>query len=231
MISEFFNQFLYLPLLNVLVILCLFLPGQDFGLAVIIITIAFKVIMLPLNKKMEKNKNDLNKIQPEIKKIQKEFKDDDAKQLEKMKGLYKEYNINPLNSFVPLLVQFPILIALYQVFLNKFNPSDLYSFVPYSGNINYSFLGIDLMTPSLILAALTVIIYFVQMKKSFSQTKNTGDKKGGIPANLQKQMPYFFSLLTFFILVRIPSAVALYLAVSSLFAMAQQHILNKNESK
>ena len=62
MISEFFNQFLYRPLLNVLVVLCLFLPGQDFGLAVIIITVAFRAFLLPLNKKMEKNRKDLVKI-------------------------------------------------------------------------------------------------------------------------------------------------------------------------
>jgi len=232
MISEFFNQFLYRPLLNILIVLCLFLPGQDFGLAVIILTIAFKSFLLPLNNKMEKNRKDLVKIQPEIKKIQKDFKEDEAQQLEKLKTLYKEYNINPLNSFVPLLIQFPILIALYQVFLKGLNQSDLYEFIPSSGGIDYSFLGIDLMTSSVILAVFAGIIYFVQLKKSLSQqTKQTGDKKGDIPAGFQKQMPYFFSLLTFFVLLRIPAAVSLYLITSSLFTMTQQYILNKNELK
>ena len=231
MISEFFNQFLYRPLLNILIVLCLFLPGQDFGLAVIIVTVAFKSFLLPLNKKMEKNRKDLVKIQPEIKKIQKEFKGDEAQQLEKIKGLYKEYKINPLSSFVPLLIQFPILIALYQVFLNGLNQSDLYGFIPYSGSINYSFLGIDLTTSSLVLAILAGIIYFVQIKTSLSQTKNPNDKKNNVMAGFQKQMPYFFSLLTFFVLIRIPAAVSLYLMISSLFTMTQQYILKKNESK
>jgi len=231
MISEFFNQFLYRPLLNILIVLCLFLPGQDFGLAVIIITVAFKAFLLPLNKKMERNRKDLIKIQPEIKKIQKEFKDDEIKQLEKIKVLYQKYKINPLNSFVPLLVQFPILIALYQVFLKGLNQSDLYDFIPYSGSINYSFLGIDLTTSNLVLAVLAVIVYFIQVKVSLNQTKKIDNKKEGIAANFQKQMPYFFSFLTFFVLVRIPSAVSLYFMISSLFTMTQQYILSKNESK
>ena len=231
MISEFFNQFLYRPLLNILIVLCLFLPGQDFGLAVIIVTVAFKAFLLPLNKKMEKNRKDLVKIQPEIKKIQKEFEGDEAQQLEKIKNLYKEYKINPLNSFVPLLIQFPILIALYQVFLNGLNQSDLYEFIPYSGSINYSFLGIDLTTSSLVLAVLAGMIYFVQIKTSLNQTKKSDNKKNDVMAGFQKQMPYFFSLLTFFVLVRIPAAVSLYLMISSLFTMTQQYILKKNESK
>ncbi len=231
MISEFFNQFLYRPLLNILIVLCLFLPGQDFGLAVIIITVAFKAFLLPLNKKMEKNRKDLIKIQPEIKKIQKEFKDDEAKQIEKLRALYGEYKINPLNSFVPLLIQFPLLIALYQVFLKGLSRSDLYDFIPYPGSINYSFLGIDLTNSSLVLAVLAGIIYFVQLKISLNQTKKTKSKKNDISAKFQKQMPYFFSFLTFFVLVRIPAAVSLYLVISSLFTMTQQYILSKNESK
>jgi YidC/Oxa1 family membrane protein insertase len=231
MISEFFNQFLYRPLLNVLVLLCLYLPGQDFGLAVIILTVAFKSFLLPLNKKMAKNQKDLMKIQPKIKKIQKDFKDDNEQQLEKIKSLYKEYDVNPLSSFVPLLIQFPILIALYQVFLKGLNPTDLYSFIPNSAGINYSFIGIDLMIPSLTLAILAVIVYFVQIKISLNKTKQVDKKKNDISAGFQKQMPYFFSFLTFFVLIKVPAAVALYLTVSSLFTMTQQYILNKNELK
>ena len=129
------------------------------------------------------------------------------------------------------MIQFPILIALYQVFLNGLNQSDLYSFIPFSEGINYSFLGIDLTTSSLVLAILAGMVYFVQMKISLKQTKKTNDKKNDIAASFQKQMPYFFSLLTFFVLVRIPAAVSLYLMVSSLFTMTQQYILSKNESK
>ena len=129
------------------------------------------------------------------------------------------------------MIQFPILIALYQVFLNGLNQSDLYEFIPYSGSINYSFLGIDLTTSSLVLAVLAGIIYFIQIKTSLNKTKDTSDKKNNAMAGFQKQMPYFFSLLTFFVLIRIPAAVSLYLMISSLFTMTKQYILKKNESK
>ena len=129
------------------------------------------------------------------------------------------------------MVQFPILIALYQVFLKGLNPEDLYSFIPNSASINYSFFGIDLMTSSLGLALLAVVVYFVQIKISLKKTKQVDKKKNDISVGFQKQMPYFFSILTFFVLVRVPAAVALYLTISSLFTMTQQHILNKNELK
>jgi len=231
MISEFFNEFLYRPISNVLAVLSLWLPGQNFGLAVIVLTIAFKLLLLPLNKTMEEGKNNLAKIQPKIKKIQEEFKDDEKKQLEELKILYKEHNFNPLSSFIPLLIQFPVLIALYRVFLKGFTQKDLYSFVPHAINVDYSFFGANLMTPSLVLAVITVMVYFVQTKISLQNNKNDNNKKNDMAMNFQKQMPYFFSILTFVVLVKVPSAVSLYLIVSSLFTMIQQYTLKKNESK
>jgi YidC/Oxa1 family membrane protein insertase len=225
MISEFFNQFLYRPLLNILVILCLFLPGKDFGLAIIVLTVFLKSLLLPLTTKTLKNQKNIKKIQPKLKKIQKKYKDDEVKQVEELKKLYDKYEINPFTSLTPLLVQFPILIALYQVFLRDFNQENLYSFIPNIQEINYSFFGINLTNSSLILAIVAIVIYFFQLQFSL---KNNKKKSMGVP---QQFMPYFFSLITFMVLTRIPAAVSLYLATSSLFAIIQKNILQKNESK
>jgi YidC/Oxa1 family membrane protein insertase len=225
MISEFFNQFLYRPLLNILVILCLFLPGKDFGLAIIVLTVFLKSLLLPLTTKTLKNQKNIKKIQPKLKKIQKKYKDDEVKQVEELKKLYDKYEINPFTSLTPLLVQFPILIALYQVFLRDFNQENLYGFIPNIQEINYSFFGINLTNSSLILAIVAIVIYFFQLQFSL---KNNKKKSMGVP---QQFMPYFFSLITFMVLTRIPAAVSLYLATSSLFAIIQKNILQKNESK
>jgi len=166
MISEFFNQFLYRPLLNILVVLCLFLPGKDFGLAVIVLTVFLKSLLLPLTAKTLKNQNDIKKIQPKLKKIQKKYKDDEVKQVEELKKLYDKYDINPFASLTPLLIQFPILIALYQVFLRDLSQENLYSFIPNIQEINYSFFGINLTNSSLVLATIAIVIYFFQLQFS-----------------------------------------------------------------
>ena len=190
MISELFNQFLYRPLLNILIVLCIYLPGQYFGVAVILLTVTLKSFLLPFNKKMVQSQKNLTKIQPQIAKIKKDFKDDEIKQIEELKKLYEENNVNPLDSFIPLLIQFPILIALYQVFLRHFQSSDIYSFIPYSQGINYTFIGVDLTSPSLLLAIVAIVVYFIQLKTSMYKTKKSSK---GMSGNFQKQMPYCFS--------------------------------------
>jgi YidC/Oxa1 family membrane protein insertase len=203
----------------------LFLPGKDFGLAIIVLTVFLKSLLLPLTTKTLKNQKNIKKIQPKLKKIQKKYKDDEVKQVEELKKLYDKYEINPFTSLTPLLVQFPILIALYQVFLRDFNQENLYGFIPNIQEINYSFFGINLTNSSLILAIVAIVIYFFQLQFSL---KNNKKKSMGVP---QQFMPYFFSLITFMVLTRIPAAVSLYLATSSLFAIIQKNILQKNESK
>ncbi len=224
MISEFFNQFLYRPLLNLLVILCLFLPTQNFGAAIILLTVSLKALLLPLTIKSIESRDSLAEMKPKMEEIQKKFKDDKTKQAEELKSLYEKYDINPFGSFMPLLIQFPILIALYRVFLQGFDKSELYDFVSYTGNINYSFFGVNLTTSSVILSGLAIIIYFIQLKSSMKNSKNNSMK------GFQKFLPYFFSAFTFIILIKIPAAVSLYIATSSLFALAQRSILQKNES-
>ncbi len=224
MIGDFFNQFLYRPLLNILVIICLLIPGQNFGLAIIATTVLLKVILYPLTKKSLKNGKSLQKIQPELKKIQKKFKGDEMKQAAEIKNLYEKHDINPFSAFVPLLIQFPVLIALYRVFLKGMNEGALYDFVPSPTDISFSFLGINLTNPSVVMTMIAAIIYFFQMK-------NTSKVKGKSKKGFQDKMPYFFSVFTFFILVKFPAAVSLYLAVSSLFLVTQNYFLHKNESQ
>jgi YidC/Oxa1 family membrane protein insertase len=87
----------------------------NFGVAIIILTIAFRVVLLPLGIKQIKSMQAMQALQPKIKEIQKKYKGNKQKIQEQQMKLYQEYGVNPLGGCLPLLLQFPILIAMYSV--------------------------------------------------------------------------------------------------------------------
>jgi YidC/Oxa1 family membrane protein insertase len=141
-----FNVILYQPLLNVLVLLYLYLPGHDFGIAVIVLTVLIKFLFYPLGVKSIRSQKALSGIQPKLKEIQEKYKNDKEQQTKEMMALYKREKINPFSGCLPILIQLPVLIALYRVFWRGLEvgqaSSFLYKFVPPLGSINTSFLGI-----------------------------------------------------------------------------------------
>jgi YidC/Oxa1 family membrane protein insertase len=87
----------------------------SFGFAIIILTIVFRIVLLPLGIKQIKSMQAMQALQPKIKEIQKKYKGDKQKVQEQTMKLYQEYGVNPLGGCLPLLLQFPILIAMYSV--------------------------------------------------------------------------------------------------------------------
>ena len=142
--NSFFNTVLYKPLFNALVLLYQYLPGHDFGIAVIALTVFIRLLLHPLMMKSIRSQKALSELQPKIQEIQKNFKDDKQKQAEEMMFLYKKERINPFAGILPLFIQLPLLIALYRVFGSGFQTIEtttLYSFVSHPGAINPTFLG------------------------------------------------------------------------------------------
>jgi len=227
-LTKTFNVILYQPLFITLILLYQFLPGNDFGIAVIVLTILIRLILFPLMNQSLKAQKALSKTQEKIQSIQNKYKDNKEKQMEAIIELYKQEKINPYASLVPLFIQIPQLIALYLVFWRELQPETLnllYSFVPRPQTINPSFLGLlDLSLPSPALAILAGIFQFLQSKQ-LSSEKKTKDK---ISEVMSQQMLYFFPILTILILLRIPSAVALYWIITVLFSMVQQQFINKS---
>jgi len=163
-----FNLILYQPLFNGLIFLYQYLPGHDFGIAVIVLTVLIRIILYPSMVKSIKSQKILSELQPKIQEIQQRYKNDRERQAKEMMGLYQKEKINPLSGFLPLLIQLPILIALYQVFWKGLQPgamAALYSFVPDPGLINPAFLGlINLSQASFGLAILAGITHFSRQK-------------------------------------------------------------------
>ena len=228
-----YHIFLYRPLVNCLVLLYEYLPGHDFGIAVVLLTILVKIILFPLGMKSLRSQQALSKLQPEIKKIQEKYKDNKEEQTKALMELYKKYQINPFSGCLPLIIQFPILVALYQVFRHFSELTQgnlLYSFVPNPGQINPVFLGIlDLSKPSLMLAFLAGILQFFQSRMALSQSfiKESAKSKNKLSTQMQKQMVYFLPFFTVLILFRLPSVIGLYWVVVTIFTIVQQYYISK----
>src|SRR3989344_5111785 len=139
-----FKTYLYNPIYDFVIFLYNNWAFHDLGIAIILLTLLFRLVLFPLFYKGAKNQLILQKLQPEIQKIQHDHKDNKEKQAQEMMGLYKKYKVNPLSSFLIILIQLPILIALYQVILSG----------DFSG-INTLFLGlINLKTQSIFIVGL-----------------------------------------------------------------------------
>jgi len=231
--STLFNKIFYQPLFNALVLLYEFVPGGDFGIAVVLLTLLIRILLYPFSLKAIESQRALAKLEPKLREIRKKFKDDKEKVAREMLELYQKEKINPFSGFFLILLQLPILFALYKVFTSCVSVKDfgqLYSFVPNPGEIKTNFLMIDLAKPDFLLSALAGVLQFFQAKK---QTKIENIKKTGagdfshFSKILQKQMLYFFPITLFFVFLKIPSAIALYSIVSTIFSMLSTSYIQK----
>lgn len=229
-----FKIILYQPLFNALILLYMYLPGHDFGVAVVVLTVIIRIVFYPLMVQSIKSQKILSELQPKIQEIQQQFKNDKEKQTRETMELYKKEKINPFGGCLPLLLQFPILIALYQVFWRGLQPGamkHLYSFTPNPGTIDPTFFGlINLAAPNLWLAFLAGALQFFQTKMLTPKTLKTEKKTGQMAQfsnKMQKQMLYFFPIFTVFILWKLPSAIGLYWIITSFFSILQQYLILK----
>lgn len=231
-IGLIFNEILYRPLFNGLVFLYNILPWHDFGLAVIILTIFIRAVFYPLFQKSIKAQKEMADLQPKIKEIQEKYKNDKEKQARAMMDLYKEHKVNPMSGCLPLLIQFPILFAFFQVLRTGLDPeklNGLYSFITNPGQMNPFFLGIaDLSKPNAILAVLTGITQFVQGK--MMAPKNIGaSAKNDFSSAISSQMTYFMPVFIVLIALKLPAGLALYWTILNLMGIGQQYILIKRK--
>lgn len=236
LIIDAFNLILYQPLFNTLILLYQYLPGRDFGIAVIVLTLLIRLILYPSMAQSLKSQRALSWIQPKIQEIQNKYKQDLAKQSRAMIEIYRKEKISPLSGIFPLLIQLPILIALYRLFWKGLEIKEmiyLYSFIPNPGQINPTFLNLlNLAQPSIIFAVLAGVFQYFQGKTMIAphlkfvreEKENRGAKFSEM---LQKQMLYFFPVLTVFILWNLPSAIGLYWITTTIFSIVQQRLIFK----
>lgn len=229
--SFLYNNFVYEPLYNGLVFLISILPWIDVGVAVALFTVIVKLILFPLSYRSVKTQANMKKIEPELNAIKLKFQDK-QEQARQVMALYKEKKVNPFSGFFLILIQIPIIFALYSIFLHSGLPSInidmLYSFVKAPISVDMNFLGlIDIAKKSIILSLLAGITQFFQIKFSMPKPAVTPDNstasfKNDLARSMSFQMRYIMPIIVFFISYSISAAIAIYWSVSNLFMIGQE---------
>lgn len=239
-VIQFFYLVLYQPLLNILVLFYTYIAGHDFGLAVIFLTIIIRFILHPVSMKGLRSQKALTNLQPKIKAIQEKHKNDLPAQNKATMELYRQEGVSPFSGCLPLLLQLPIIIALYQVFLKGLEPAvlqaNLYSFIPNPGQISETFLRIFSLQQSAFVIAVALLAGVAQ----FFQSKMAGPPKTGkstrpsspdVASLMQKQTLYIFPLITVFVIWKFGSIIGIYWLVSTLFSIGEQYLVNQRTKK
>lgn len=230
MFKEAIRQFLYIPLVNLLIFLIWLLPNHSAGLAIIIITILIRFILLAPSRKAIQSQQRVKDLQPKIDAIRREFADNKQKQSVEIMSLYKRENVSMFGSCLPTLIQFPVLIALYYAFQNGLDPARqalLYDFVPHPEFIKTTFFGLELTKPdkTYILPVMAGLLQYLQTR--MMMPKATKDSQKDPNFLLQKNMTLMFPIMTVVISRGFAAALPLYWVVSSAFSLVQQWLIMK----
>lgn len=231
----FFATIFYIPLYNALIFLVSVMPGKSAGLAVVALTILIRIVLYPLSKKSIRTQLQMKRIEPDVQRI-KEKVSDKQEQARQMMDLYKKNGINPFAGFLLLLIQLPILIALYQVFqsgLPSVNADLLYGFVRMPESVSMSFLGIDLLRKSIPLAILAVVTQFIQINISLPKSvkkKDNASFQSDLAHSMNVQMRYIFPLVLFPI-AYVSSVLAIYLTTSNVLMTLQELFVRRRMIK
>jgi len=218
------------PVLNVLIALS-HLLGGEFGWAIIVLTVIIRLISWPLTKRQLKSTKALQEMQPKMQELQKKYGKNQQKLQQEMMKLYKEAGVNPLGCLWPMLIQFPIWIALYQAIMRALatTPENLlelaqrlysWSVVSRAVPLSSDFLGLDLASPGNIVLAIVVGgTMWVQQK--MTQAPAVDPRQESTSRMMLLMMPLMFGFLTFMF----PSGLALYWAVSNIIGIVTQYFV------
>lgn len=207
----FWNSYFVYPLSMVITYFAE-LFNENYGLAIVIVTVIVRLVLLPLNVKQLKSSQAMQDIQPELKELQKKYSSKDANTQQKLQqetmALFQKHGVNPLAGCLPIFVQMPILIAMYHAIMR-------------TGEISsHNFLWFELGSPDYILPIIAAAATFLQQKLMMA----------GSPAAQNPQMivmlyvmPLMIGVFAFFF----PAALALYWVVGNIFMVAQTIFIRK----
>lgn len=254
--SQLWHLILYQPLVNALIFLYQVL-FQNFGLAIIVLTLLIRGLLVPLTLPAMKAAKGMKELAPELEKLKKKHGQDKQALAKAQMELYRQRGVNPAAGCLPQIIQLIVLVALYQAFIrvlrtdgdvvSKLNQV-LYSPLQLSPDvqINTQFLWLDLNKPDvikipgfpvalpgifLLAAALVQFLSSKLMVPSVrvakKQAEKTPEKTDDMATMMQTQMLYFFPLMTILIGYSFPSGLVLYWFVFSVFTAVQQFLINE----
>jgi YidC/Oxa1 family membrane protein insertase len=233
-----YNTFIYEPLYNGFTLLSDLLPFFDVGIIIVLFTIIIKIILFPLSKKAVRTQAIMKMVEPELTKIKEKYASDKQKQALEIMNLYKSKNINPFSSILLIIIQIPILFAIYKVFYTGFYPVNteiLYSFVRIPEAVQTVFLGlVDVGEKSWVLAIIAAVSQYFQIKFSvpnIAPKKENPSFSDDFARNMNLQMRYVFPVIILFVSYTLPAALAIYWTTSNLFMIGQEIVVRKSLAK
>lgn len=238
------------PIINILVLIYqglffLHIP-YALGFSIIILTVLIRLILYPLTGAQLKASKKMQELTPHLNRLKEKHKNDAKMLQQETMKLYKEFGVNPLAGCLPMIIQLPLIYALYQVLQDivKYNITEinqvLYTFIPkLTKNWDLTFLGLPLaQTPShlmssigpliLLVPIVTGLLQFIQTKMMFVSQPKQVDKKGekkkeDFATAFQSQSLYIFPLMIAFFSYGFPIGLSLYWNTFTIFGIIQQY--------
>ncbi len=254
--SYIFHNFFYQPLVNVLAAIMLVLPGNNLGVAIVVLTLIVNILFIPLTRRAKIAQEKTRLLKPEIERLKKQHKSNPTRLFEAQQKLYHEHGVSMranIAQFLALIfIQLPLLIALYRVFGSggAFLAGDLYpifSNIPSPETIFLYFF--DLTKPALViqrtpsfqivmvsganllLAFAAVALQYTQTKRTLAAQKDSGTAPSEFERALQTQAKYFFPGLIFVLCATTPAALAIYWTTQSIFAIVHESYGRKRPTR
>lgn len=238
---KLFRTVLYQPLYNILIFFIKIAPGKSLGAAIIVLTILIRLILLVPSQRGIVSQRRMQELQPRLNEIKKKYEGNQERIAQETMKLWKENKVNPFGSCLPILIQFPVLIALFYVIRNGLNPDNTYLiYNPLKDidltDIHTNFLGILELTKinTFVLPLIIGALQFMQLKLATALKKketDSGEKKLEEKKSememANKSMTYIMPVMIAVFTASVPAGVGLYWGVSTLFALGQQIVANK----
>ena len=228
---------LYQPMYNLLVWFYDFLPWGGLGLSIILVTIIVKTLIFPLTFKSMKAQRDMQELQGKVAELRAKYKDNKETQAQELMKLYKEHNVNPFASCLPMVLQIVVFLTLFQVLragIQMVDASKLYSFVADPGTMSHIFLGIDLAAVSIPLAILTAGFQYLQARQMMQNRppKAVRGTSGAMDEDMQATMnrTMLFVLPVLMLIMgstTLPGGTMLYILVSTLLTLVLNRVFLK----
>lgn len=224
-----FNLLLTIPLTNLLVFLYNTIAFRDLGIAIIFFVILIKIILFPLSKKTIESQAKMQKLQPKLKEIQEKYKNNKEEQSKALMEFWKENKVNPLGGCLPMLIQLPIILAIFKLFEGGLPHIEgiLYSFIKNPGELNPNFLNfLNLSSKHIIaLAIIAGILQYFQIKLTMPQSSS-----GDAGAINMKFMAIVFPLVGAWVTYTFSAALGVYWAAFTAFSILEHFIIKRSET-
>ena len=218
--------------------------GNNMVLAIAVFTILVRLATYPLTAQQLRSSREMQLLQPKMKEMQEKYKNDREKLAQAQMELYREHGINPVGGCLPLLIQFPILIALYQavIFALASNPTHLVDLsgrllIPSLRNViplNNTFLGMNLSQPpamptvvGIVLIGLVVVTTYLQFRLSTPRPQPNADGRPDQAAQMSQSMGTIMPIMYGFFALNFSIGLSIYFIISNLIGIVQAYFMNR----